>query len=1602
MNKIKNLFLSILGIIFLFSLFSLSVSISQKASAQTTVYIEGSIPSGWAPCNSSSCPANPFPGGTCANGSGVGVPVGACGWPACEGGSAWQRYQLASSSTCYANGPLCYWVFQLSSNVCSLGDKCTAAQPYLNYGYPNCETGACQVGGIYKTCCSGSNIDGACVQSNIDNISPPEGSCPSGTSTVMCLDSANTGSTCEALFGCNNCNVGGGVYCTNSACGASACQAIFPQATPVPTTSPTGAIQGYHVEMPALNAYPMGAKTALLDGGNQTTDNPYGTGSQFASPAWNNISAGNHTVSINSVSTAWGAGYTLCYNVTNCHNSSPTAGTSVTVNVPSGGYADLWWHYFPPPTASINIVGSTTRTIGENITFNANANDGNSNLQSGEIFWSTNSSPGSWNSLGSSAISGSTATFSKTWNTSGRSAGSYVVVVNASSKYSAHCTGNPFQLVNDVSCGPNGASTNDTDVVVVNLIDPVPTYSVSGRVYIDNGKDINGNNAGTYGDGFQTCSGACDNGAGDERGYTTEVDISSGLFADLRNTNSVGYYIFSSLPSAIYNIYPIIGSGYSCSPGNTCNRNINVTANTTVNFGLVPAPTNTPTPTLTPTPTTVPGYTISGNVFNDTNRNGIQDCSGACDNGSGDETNYSGASLTLRTGSCTGTSLGSRTSGSTSPGYSYTGLTNGTTYYVVLTRPSGKDITTPNATLCSGSNYYVTRTIAGTNVTLHWGLANPITPTPTLAPTATPIPASVWGKYFADDGPGACYGNRVQDCGEPPIVSQGIYVQDGDCWWAPSCNWSSVTDSSGNYSISGPASGRTYRYNTGIPTDYSSLGYVRDRICKPFTPGCDIASVPEPPWWFYLSPPVQIDVLLEPPPHDIVGNIFVDSNGNGVQDCSGTCNDGPGDEVKYTQERIIELRTGSCTGTLVGDYTARGSYSFRDLSPQTYYIIFPLPSGYTLTTPASATICSGSNYFAERVMPQLGGITQDWGIQPIPTNTPTPTPVPNNITGIVFVDTNRNGVQNVGEVGYPGGAKVDLLDCRGSCTQLDSKLTDPNGQFAFNGLAAATYSVFLNRPLGYTLTTVSQRNLTLPPDGTANFGIAANAFIHGTFVDKSLNILTTNIGQNVTINKNVVVSSRTNGTYSFEVIPATGFSATATVPVGYTVLSCIASIIVNGVTQQQNDCWQLSSYQPVNPVSNIDLPNAFDDANIWFMYFSPKTISGNVFVDTDKDGFKDATESNYTGGGITISSGDGTVNVNQAAGTYQITNLDSGTYFVSYSGIPAGYAATFPVPTSYSATVGTGCTWSPNTIPPLGNPTNASCDVNNNIRDLNFGITDSQPWIQTEGGDIRVDDGFVDNIPPSTGPGGTDSCPTSSDASVPPASGSPGVIFSGDSIPDFGQGQASAPNWQIGDPTFGEIYIPPNPGELSTSYNSMMTKINQAGLTPTTITSITDITANGLYLVNGDLLVNSDYNFGANQNYVILVNGNMWIGGNIDVPTGSTAVFIVKGNTGSFPSNRGITVAPATTRIEGYFSTDWNFIIPSASACALGPDTQLIIEGAVVVNAVTANGGQFILERDLCSGNVCPAVVVIVRPDFVLNAPAILMRTNALRQEVAP
>lgn len=402
----------------------------------------------------------------------------------------------------------------------------------------------------------------------------------------------------------------------------------------------------------------------------------------------------------------------------------------------------------------------------------------------------------------------------------------------------------------------------------------------------------------------------------------------------------------------------------------------------------------------------------------------------------------------------------------------------------------------------------------------------------------------------------------------------------------------------------------------------------------------------------------------------------------------------------------------------------------------------------------------------------------------------------------------------------------------------------------------------------------------------------------------------------------------------------------------------------------------------------------------WNVHRRPTyTITGNVFDDLNKNALKDGTELNYTGA-ITTNPPGAYVN-----GQYTISGLLEGTYTVQLtSPLPTGYRMVYPTgaPPSFQVTVGPSCFVGDAT-------TNGSCDASGNVINLNFAISNSFPWVQTVGLDTRIDAGYSNQIPPSA----TVAC-GGAYSNQAGTFGTHGVTFVGSTDPYFGYGQASPDpnNWIVGGINYPSRYRTTSP-PLRTSYASVLAAAQENELPINNLQSVTGCSnlmncnlpntlAEGIYRANSNVnLINNTF-FQTQRNIVILVNGTLTISGDIRVPQSSTALFIASGNIDIATGVGGAPSCGADTDIEGYFSADRDIIVRGNNFCRTGADQMLRVGGTMVANASLA-GGSLLVWRDICGDNIrYPTVRITARPDFILNMPNFLRKSNLIYRELAP
>jgi len=155
-----------------------------------------------------------------------------------------------------------------------------------------------------------------------------------------------------------------------------------------------------------------------------------------------------------------------------------------------------------------------------------------------------------------------------------------------------------------------------------------------------------------------------------------------------------------------------------------------------------------------------------------------------------------------------------------------------------------------------------------------------------------------------------------------------------------------------------------------------------------------------------------------------------------------------------------------------------GNYSFENLSAGSYAIMVDLPEGFTLS-PAN----TGSDDALDSDIDPATGMTEtimltgnetltDWDIGLNLTGGP-----PVNITGTstigdsVWNDTDGNGIQDEGEEGI-AGATVELYHANE--TLVNTTVTDENGFYLFDTLAAGEYYIVFALPEGLNFTLANQ------------------------------------------------------------------------------------------------------------------------------------------------------------------------------------------------------------------------------------------------------------------------------------------------------------------------------------------------------------------------------------------------------------------------------------------------------------------------------------------------------------------------------------------------
>ncbi len=429
--------------------------------------------------------------------------------------------------------------------------------------------------------------------------------------------------------------------------------------------------------------------------------------------------------------------------------------------------------------------------------------------------------------------------------------------------------------------------------------------------------------------------------------------------------------------------------------------------------------------------------------------------------------------------------------------------------------------------------------------------------------------------------------------------------------------------------------------------------------------------------------------------------VWYDANKNGIQDDG---EEGVGDVT------VKLYRVGEADAVAVTKTSATGIYLFDNVSPADYYIVFTAPAGYTITEVNKGDESKDSDADAT-------GKTENFTLLTGTQNSTIDMGVYQNVVSLgdkVWLDTNHDGIQDVGETGV---RDINVTIHSETNDFSKSVLTDENGNYLFTHLSAGEYSVeFKDIPYGHLITQkdvngnksdlndsdvyvnedkklVTEATLLTPGENDLSWdmGIYKTVCLPGKAVlgnlvwedfnkngiqdigERGVANVKATLFNNDTDEKVAEVVTDENGLYEFAHLdPAFNYYVQFTLPAGYVVSP-----------QDQDDDMIDSDADATGKTDVITLEadqiNSTVDMGI---HHEGSTIGDRVWYDEKNgvsNGIQDASENGVQAVKVTLYSANGdevqTTQTN-ASGEYHFTNVPKGNYTIGFSELPNGYVFT--------------------------------------------------------------------------------------------------------------------------------------------------------------------------------------------------------------------------------------------------------------------------------------------------------------------------------------
>ena len=781
-----------------------------------------------------------------------------------------------------------------------------------------------------------------------------------------------------------------------------------------------------------------------------------------------------------------------------------------------------------------------------------------------------------------------------------------------------------------------------------------------------------------------------------------------------------GKYLFDSLTDGSYVVKFLSPTGYQSTTANAGGVADDVDSDAGANgfTGVYAIDTSQPESSTAHTNLTVdagyyvPSASLGDLVFADMNQDGIHQPT---------EPGVEGIVATLYVNGVVSLTTLTNASGI----YSFTGLTPGSSvsYVVGFTAPSGYTATLANqggddtkdsdADLLTGRTQSVNLVDGENNTSLDAGFIVPR--------------ASLGDLVFLDSNK-----DGIQQPAELGIANVVVALLDS----TNTLITSTLTNASGIYSFTGLTPGIPYSVSFVSPTGYTSTSAqvggnnTKDSDANPVTGLTRLVT---------LTPGennLNIDAGFYQPITSLGDFVFVDTNKDGIQQPTE-----PG-----MPNVVVALLDGANTRITSTTTTSTGAYSFTGLTPGIpYSVSFVSPTGY-----ASTSAQAGGNDALDSDANPITGQTRSVTLALGESNTSLDAGfyIPSaSLGGLVFADTNKDGIQQPTEPGITGVLATLYVNGVTSLTTL----TNASGIYSFTGLtpgSSVSYVVGFTAPASYTATLANQGgddakdsdadvltgrtqsvNLT---NGENKTGLDAGFYVPGAslgdlvFLDSNKDGIQqpTESGiANVVValldgTNTLITSTTTNvsGVYSFTgLTPGVPYSVSFVSPTGYTSTSAQ----VGGNDTKDSD---------VNPITgltrSVTLTPGENNLNLDAGFYIPTASLGDfVFDDTSKDGYQQPGEPGIPGVVVVLLDGANTPiasTTTSSSGIYSFTGLAVGVPYSISVVAPAGYQST-----SGSSGSGVDDTKNSDVNPITGHTrsvTLAVGEVNNNL-DAGFFLT---------------------------------------------------------------------------------------------------------------------------------------------------------------------------------------------------------------------------------------------------------------------------------------